>query len=199
MNHRIRRAIGKAKLTDKYLVDATVSFFSNVETGKVGRACWHVIAGLPGETTEDVVQFGGVLMGINDRLQEKRCLEIHWQPFQPLPGTPMQWCAAGGGARRLASRLKSWEKLPFLSVRNIAGRGDEMALMCSILARSDERGVGLMEAYADGVLTPELARAISGTHERELSVSDKLPWDFVQHATPRRILERAYNVMVSRL
>lgn len=199
LSHRIRRAIGKPKLTDDYLVDATVAYLSRVDEKSVGRACWHVIAGLPTETLSDVQSFGKVLQRINDKLHVKRNLEIHWQPFQPLPGTPMQWCAAGGGARKLAARLKSWEHMPFLRMRSFPGRGDEMAIMCSILARSDKRGVGVIEAYRDGVLTTALARAITGTSEHELDPSDPLPWDFVQHSYSRHILERAHSVMMRRL
>ena len=91
-----------------------------------------------------------------------RNLSLHWQPFQPLPGTPAQWLPAGRGARKMLAPFEGL-KTQFCVVRNLAGRTDRTALICSALARSDNRAVNLLEAYADDPGLPvELAQQLCG-------------------------------------
>ena len=200
ISQRLRAAVGKPNLTDEYLAQSTAEFFRRIEGDSMGKTCWHVIAGLPTERASEALDLGLVIQRINELSSgTARELEIHWQPFQPLPGTPMQWCAAGTGARKLAARIKSWERLPWCRIKQIAGRGDNTALICSALARSDERGIRIMEEYPSGELTPERACEISGATFGEISVSEELPWDFVQHHYHRETLEKAHHVMMKRL
>lgn len=201
VSFRLRRAVGKGYLTDDRLVDDTVRFLNAIEGDGVGRAAWHVIAGLPTERLDDARQLDSVVRRIDERRRWKkhRNLSIHWQPFQPLPGTPMQWCAAGRGARLMAGALSGLESLSWVRVRHVTGRTDDMARVCSVLARSDERGAALLEALAAGRVTVQDAERITGTTEGALDPDAPLPWDFVRTTHDKSVLRRAYDVMQSRL
>lgn len=201
VSHRLRSAVGKGYLTDDRLVEDTCTFFGRVDEASVGRGAWHIIAGLPGERRFEAVDLLKVIQRIEDRQHGKRQrnLTLHWQPFQPLPGTPMQWCAGGGGARRQAALLKPAERNTWVRVRQLLGRTDGMALVCTILARADERGAGLLEALADGPVSPERAAIIAGTGAGTIDPDAPLPWDFVRQHYERATLRRAYDVMMGRL
>jgi len=201
ISHRLRGAVGKGYLTDERLVSDTMTFFDRVDDNSVGRGAWHLIAGLPTERPEEVLGFIRMIADMNERCHGKRArnLTLHWQPFQPLPGTPMQWCPAGGGARRLSGMIRGIEKLPWVRVRQLVGRTDEMAKVCTILSRADERGADLLEAMADGKVTVERAEAITGRGCGQIDPDSPLPWDFIHQHYGRDVLRRAYDVMMRRL
>lgn len=199
VSHRLRAAVGKGYLTDERLAADTVRFFTSIEGDGKGRAAWHVISGLPTETFAEVRQLIGVVDDIDRRMRGKtaRNLSIHWQPFQPLPGTPMQWCAAGSGARLHADALK--ERGSWCRVRSVGGRTDSMALLCSVLARSDERGAALLEAMAAGRVDVRAAEALTGSTIGALDPDGPLPWDFIAQHYDRATLRRGYDATMRRL
>lgn len=202
VSYRLRRAVGKAYLTDDRLITDTLRFFASIEDDRIGRAAWHLMAGLPTESRREVISLMYVLRAINEgrRGKTSRYLALHWQPFCPLPGTPMQWCACGGGARDLMRLLQdTTARLPWVHVRHLVGRTDDMAQLCTILARSDERGADLLEAVAAGRVTIPEAEQITGTTAGALDVEASLPWDFIAQWQPKPVLQRAYRVMMERL
>lgn len=201
VSHRLRAAVGKGYLTDERLIADTCTFFASIEGDGKGRGAWHVIAGLPGERPQDTLELASVVRAIDERRRGKtpRNLTIHWQPFQPLPGTPMQWCAGGSGARRQAATMRSAEGLPWVPMRQLTGRTDAMALVCVILARSDRRGADLLEALADRCVEADGAAQIAGVGCGALDPDALLPWDFVETWQPKTTLRRAYDVMMRRL
>lgn len=201
VSYRLRQAVGKGYLTDERLISDTCRFFDTIEGDSKGRAAWHVIAGLPTERPREAIDLGRVIQEIDKRRRGKapRNLSLHWQPFQPLPGTPMQWCAAGTGARKMASFVRGSEGLPWCRVRQVGGRTDDMALVCSVLARSDERGADLLEHMSERRVTPDEAAEIAGVGHGALDPDAPLPWDFIQQHYPKETLRRAYDVMISRL
>lgn len=200
VSHRLRAAVGKAYLTDERLIADTLRFFDSIEGDTKGRAAWHVMAGLPTERPTEALELMRVVDEIDRRRRGKtaRNLSLHWQPFQPLPGTPMQWCAAGTGARRMVAMMggkrRSWCK-----ARHVAGRTDSMALVCASLARADERGADLLEALAAGKVSPTEAEQLSGSTTGALDPDAPLPWDFIEQHHDRGTLRRAYDVMMRRL
>lgn len=201
VSYRLRRAVGKGYLTDDRLIDDTVRFFRMIADDLKGRAAWHIIAGLPTERPMEAMALGRVVREIDNRMRggKTKNLALHWQPFQPLPGTPMQWCPAGRGARKMAGMLTDLTRLHWVTTRHVTGRTDDTALICSILVRSDERGANLLEALGKGPVDLARARALTGTHEGQLDPDVPLPWDFVETQHPRETLRRAYDVMVKRL
>lgn len=181
LSWRLRQAVGKAYLTEDRLVSDTVRVFDQIDDGTRGRTAWHMIAGLPGEQPGDVIEFARMLGRLDQAMAGRtgRNLAIHWQPFQPAPGTPMQWMPAGGGARRIISQLTPTTRaFRWLRVSHAAGRTDRMAGLCAVLARSDERGADLIAAVgADPGLVVEAAEAITGGTAGWMD--GPLPWDFV--------------------
>lgn len=198
---RLRRAVGKGYLTDDRLASDTLTFFGRVDSASVGRGAWHVISGLPTERASEALEMLAVLERINDGLRgrRRRNLTLHWQPFQPLPGTPMQWCGAGGGARRLASMLRGAEHMDWLGVRQLVGRTDDVALVCTILSRADRRGADLLTALGAGRVSARDAERIAGVGSGPLDPDAPLPWDWIETRYPRAVLRRAYGVMLRRL
>lgn len=202
VSYRLRRAVGKAYLTDERLIDDTTRFLASIDGDTRGRAAWHLITGLPTEQPLEARELARVVTEIDRRRAntQHRNLHLHWQPFQPLPGTPMQWCAAGHGARRTPAALGDLTRLGWVRVRHVYGRTDRMATLCTILSRSDERGADLLEAIQhDQHLTIPDAETITGTHARHLDPDDPLPWDFVRTRWTRDHLVRAHQVVHSRL
>lgn len=201
VSERLRRAVGKGYLTSERLIADTVRFFSTIEGEGRGRGAWHIISGLPGERRGEELELGNVIKQIDSRMRGKthRNLSLHWQPFQPLPGTPMQWCAGGTGARRKIQMLSHVERLPWVRVRQLGGRTDSMALVCTVLARADERGATLLEQLAERTVTPSEAEGLAGTTLGPLDPDGPLPWDFIRTAHDRSVLRRVYDVMMSRL
>lgn len=207
VSYRIRRAVGKGYLTDERLENDTIRFFESLlpdSTGKpsAGRAAWHVIAGWPTEKPQETIDLLRVVNRIVDRWHGKptKRLAIHWQPFQPLPGTPAQWCAAGAGAKKQAAFFEfSKKESPWVYLTQQGGRTDLMCLVTTILCRSDERGADLLEAMDRGRVLPEQAEAITGATHQALDPDAPLPWDFVAQHYKRDVLRRAYDVMMSRL
>lgn len=201
VSHRLRAAVGKGYLTDERLVADTCAFFDRIEGDGKGRGAWHVIAGLPTERPVETLQLAKAIQAIDQRRRGKtpRNLTIHWQPFQPLPGTPMQWCAAGSGARKHAQLLRSVEGLPWMPMRQLVGRTDGMAELCTVLSRSDRRGADLLEAFAAGPVSLTDAERITGATRGALDPDAPLPWDFVRQHYGRDVLRQAYDVMMRRL
>lgn len=201
VSYRLRRGVGKGYLTDERLVSDTVRFFESIEGDGKGRAAWHLIAGLPTEGRRDALDMINVVTEIDQRMRGKtaRNLSMHWQPFSPLPGTPMQWCAAGGGARRMAGLMRGLTRLDWCRVRHVTGRSDTLSHLCAILARSDERGARLIEAYADGAISVDAAQEMTGSTLGEIDLDAELPWDFVTTHMPKDRVRKAYEVMMDRL
>lgn len=199
VSYRLRAAVGKGYLTDERLVEDTLRFFATLEGEGKGRAAWHVISGLPTERLEDTRDLIAVLDELDRRQRGKtaRNLSIHWQPFQPLPGTPMQWCAAGQGARqhaRMVAKRGTWCR-----VRSVGGRTDMMALLCSVLARSDVRGADLLEAVAERDVTVIEAERMTGSPTGALDPDASLPWDFIRAHYDQGTLRKAHGAMMRRL
>lgn len=204
VSFRLRVAVGKSFLTDERLVRDTVAYFSRVKDDLWGRAGWHLIAGLPGERPGEALDLMKVIQRIEANLPKKsrKGLTLHWQPFQPLPGTPMQWCAAGGGVRAMAAMLAPLEKdswSPWLKVRQLKGRTDEVARLCAVLSRADERGADLIAAMADRRVSAKEAQSIAGATWGEIPLDSPLPWDFVRQWQPKEVLAKAHGAMMRKL
>jgi hypothetical protein len=206
VSYRIRRAVGKAYLTDERLVSDTLRVFESLAPSKSGRdspgrIAWHLISGWPTETRKEVMALVEMIQRIaNEWRGPTKRLAVHWQPLQPLPGTPAQWCAAGHGAKKQAGLLEwALDTMPAIYLTQNGGRTDQMALVCASLARSDRRGAALLEALEKSRVTPDEAAAISGATHGALDPDAPLPWDWIEHAYPRRTLRRAYDVMMRRL
>jgi len=207
VSHRLRAAVGKGYLTDERLVDDTIRFFETLapdKSGKpsAGRAAWHLIAGWPTEQRQETMDLIKVVQRIDEQWKGRptKRLAIHWQPFQPLPGTPAQWCPAGKGAKKQAA-LFEWaiETSPWLYLTQQGGRTDPMCLTTTVLCRSDERGADLLEALDDRIVRPDEAAEIAGIGYGQLDPDAPLPWDFVRQWYGPETIRKAYDAMMRRL
>lgn len=203
VSERLRLAVGKGYLTDKRLIRDTVNVLQRIEGNFYGRSAWHLISGLPSERREEINDIKHVIREIDKRLPglQRRTLSLHWQPFQPLPGTPMQWFGVGGGVLEKAKQCKDLERLPKLRVTQETGRRDYMAAATTILSRATPKGgANILELFAQGdrVPIPQM-RAIAEAQEGEIRMEEPLQWDVFDYAYPRPILERAYKAVVRRM
>jgi hypothetical protein len=180
MTWEARQMVGKGYLTDARLVADTAAHLRRIEGDGKGRAAWHMITGLPGESPADPLGFVDRVLRPLDaaqRGQTPRNLSLHWQPFQPLPGTPMQWCGCGGGARRVAGQVRDATRdLRRVQVRCHAGRTDAMARLCTVLARSGPEAVGVLEMLAGGMVDPAVAVGVCGVGWGPLDPGGDVPW-----------------------
>lgn len=201
VSERLRRAFGKGYLTNERLIADTATFLSTIEGDTVGRAAWHLIAGLPTERPEESLDLVRVVTSIQRRQRgrKKRVLSLHWQPFQPLPWTPAQWFGCGGGARSQIAVMRAAERDPWLPLRQLGGRTDDMAKVCTTLARSHGEGAVRLLAGLRSKVTPEQAESLAGVGYGSLDPDDDLPWDFIDGAYSRAQLRRAYDVTLRRL
>lgn len=170
-----RRIAGKGHLTDDRLVSDTVRTLDAIQGDWKGRIAWHLIAGFPGEQSDDVFDLLDVLHRINDEIRKPRNLSLHWQPFSPTSGTPLQWFATGGGARRLAGMIEDGFNGRRLGVIHRTGRTNDMARLCTVLGRADERAVDVFELQRPSV---DDAMAATGATWQTLDPNEPLPWDF---------------------
>ena len=203
VSHRLRAAVGKGYLSDERLTEDTIRFLDNVEEEYYGRAAWHLIAGLPTERADEVFHLHRVIRNIDEGMKhaKRRNLALHWQPFQPLPGTPMQWFGCGRGVREMAGTFKDLTGLHNLRVRQLTGRTNFMAAATTILARATPQGgARVLEAMAHLPL-PSLPalREMAEAHEGPLDVSRPLPWGFIDYAYPENTLRKAYENTVRKL
>ena len=200
ISHRLRRIVGKGRLTDERLVSMTAAVLDRIEGNGKGRTVWHIMAGLPSERPAEILEMHRVLDELDNRrrCRTPRNLNVHWQPFQPIPGTPMQWCAAGSGARRLAAMLRGAGG-DWVQVRHVTGRTDRIAAICSALARADGQAVRLLEACAQGSrMSPAAAELLTGSTARTLDPDAPLPWDWIDYHWNRAALRKVYDATRNR-
>ena len=95
--------------------------------------------------------------------------------------------------------LRPFEGRTWCRLRQVGGRTDHMALVCSVLARADERGADLLEALSERRVTPDESTVIAGVGYGPLDPDAPLPWDFIAQSYARSILRRAYDTMMRRL
>jgi len=201
VSHRLRRAVGKGALTDDFLTDSTVAVLDAVQGEGQGRTAWHIIAGLPTQRLAEARDLAAVVrrIGMARLTGVRRNLAIHIQPFQPLPGTPLQWCSVGRGARILARMIGDVPPHSSLHVWTQAGRSDRMAAICTILSRAGPSAVALLDALGSGDVSPRDACALAETSFGALDLDEPLPWGWISYSTAESILRKAHGVAMRRL
>ena len=207
-SHRLRRMVGKGRLTDDYIVEEVGAYWR--AGGR--RLMFHLIGGLPGETDADAEQFAELL----DRLEsmasgvgERVHMEIGRQPFGPLPHTPMQWCAPGITTERIGAAVARHVGGARLAVIDKTGQPVSEALINSLVMRGGPEVTALVEAGPPRLpRDPRMARASwlgwvrrAGLDpERYLGAWDPdapTPWDHIRSAHDVEEIRRAHRRIVS--
>lgn len=184
---RVRKRIGKARLSNEFIVEATADLFRRYNKHGVesSRVAWHMISGLPGEKIDDLDELANTLREL-ERVMMRRdkvtgFIQIRWQPLFPQPGTPFQWCAPGNNAELWATELKrKIGKTYALKLSHVGGRRNEKNIRVLSLARSDRGNQNIPEIDLNGSVG-------------ELNLGDSLPWDFIHGQFRRDTLELAYR------
>lgn len=201
MSHRLRKAVGKARLTDDYIIGEMVAFW---EAGG-RRAMWHMIGGLPSECDEDEAAFTALLRRLRrEAPRDARLhLELGRQPFGPMPHTPMQWFAPGLTSERVGRAIEAaGVNDGVLAFDEKAGQTLRSALYSVLVMRGGAEVTSLIEAGAPSLgmdPRPEWERWVTaaGLNPRHYvsawPVARPVPWDFVVSANERPALEKAYQ------
>lgn len=208
LSHRLRRAVGKARLTHDYIVREIEAYWS--AGGR--RLMFHLIGGLPGETDADADEFAELLAELESATGNTRQhLEIGRQPFGPLPHTPMQWFAPGLTTERVGRVVRRYVRGARLAVTDKAGQSYASALVNAVVMRG---GPEVAQIVEDG--HPRLPEApvpallawrrwlgrygLDGArYLAEWDVDAPTPWEHVRSAFGREELARAYHATRERL
>lgn len=203
VTERVRRKIGKSRLTNDFIVEAMCALYER-QGARRGEPCertnWHMISGLPGERVSDTWELGQTIMKLDSAMLDRRLagqLTIRWQPLMPCPGTPAQWLAAGPESEDWSRTLARYVRRPYsLRIEHGTGRGERKHLLTCLLARSDRRGAKLIERESRESVSPTTATEITGATVDALDVNSPLPWDFIEGYYQRALLEKAYRKLV---
>lgn|SRR5512145_34210 len=203
VTERVRRRIGKSRLTNEFIVEAMCGLYERqrVRSEPCERTNWHMISGLPGESAEDTWELAQTVRRLDAEMLQRRLtgqLTIRWQPLMPCPGTPSQWLAVGPCSepwgRALARHIG---RTYCLKLEHGTGRRERKHMLTCLLARSDRRGAKLIAAESKAQVSTESAALITGATTEELDTGSPLPWDFVEGYYTRRLLEIAHRKLVS--
>jgi len=80
----------------------------------------------------------------------------------------------------------------------MTGRTDEMARLCTVLSRADERGSGLLARMADRNVSADEAAELCGVGWGVLPVDASLPWDWIEGWMPKGALARCHKAALAR-
>lgn len=204
LSHRLRRAVGKPRLTNDYIVQEVEAYWRS--GGR--RLMFHLIGSLPTESDLDAMEFEELLdrlAYIAHSLRVRFHLEVGRQPFGPLPHTPMQYCAPGISTERIGRVVARHVGGPYLAVVDKEGQRPPEALLNAIVMRGGREVAPLVEggpprlprhlAMARATLSAWLRRA-GLNPERYWSRWDPdapTPWEHVRSAHPPEMLRRQYR------
>lgn len=198
---RLRRAVGKGRLTNDYIVDQVEAYWQ--AGGR--RLMFHLIGGLPSESDADAEEFGDLLDRLALAAPERVHLQIGRQPFGPLPHTPMQWFAPGLTTERIGRVVARHVRGSRLAVLDKSGQTYAAALLNAVAMRGGPEVAPLMEAGPPRLPSSPLAarmrwegwlRGAGLDPGRYLGAWDPdapTPWEHVQSAYPRETVRRAYD------
>lgn len=202
-SHRLRRAIGKGRLSDDYIVQRMGDYWR--AGGRM--AMWHLIGGLPGETDEDARALVDLLHRVESEAAstgERMHLSIGRQPFGPMPHTPMQWAAPGLSTDRLGAAVRRHRKGRSLAVLDKHGQREAQALIHAVVLRG---GPEVRQVVLDGRPTIREGRFARrqaemwlrsygldpGRYYGEWDPAEPTPWSHIRSAYPLAELQRHWR------
>ncbi|MEW6710151.1 MAG: radical SAM protein [Candidatus Riflebacteria bacterium] len=171
----------------------------------------YFMMGLPFETNADVEGIAELVLkieGICRTLKPRKQISISLSGFVPKPFTPFQWSPQASMEELKQKRIVVRQRLQN-SNSKISWREEYLCLLEAVLSRGDENVSRLIlaafkngckfdgwnehfkqsaweKAFADCGLDP-------AAYTRQISISEKLPWDFVDFQVPRAFLEKEYR------
>lgn len=211
VSYRIRRAVGKPRLTEKVIVDGIAAYW------KAGgrRLLLHVIGGFPTEGPADYEELEALMAALGGAaasVPETVHVTVGRQPFNPMPHTPMQWFAPGLDTSRIGGILARTFRGRSgagggsgLHIVETPGQQPPEAMLNAIAIRGGDEVWPLMRVGAPSLPreTPSarlrLHRLCEGIGRPlsaflgPLPVDAPLPWSCVQSAFPLETLAREHR------
>ncbi len=167
----------------------------------------YFMLGLPRETVADVKEIGRFVNEIA-RLCGGRQVRMNLTPFIPKPHTPLQW-AGFADLTEIREKMNLLKKM--LSRKNIKPKWEspEAAWVQTLLSRGDERiGEVIEYVYRQGGIFQEWSEFFNfslwqegcvktgvdpNDFLKELSIEERLPWDFIDVGVSKEFLKREYQ------
>jgi radical SAM superfamily enzyme YgiQ (UPF0313 family) len=195
---RLRRVVNK-DFSDDQIVQAA----ENALSQGMQHVKMYFMCGLPTEDEEDLLGMARLAVRIREEVmvgharQRGRMgrLSLSVNPFVPKPWTPFQWAAMQGqAALKRKKRLLERELAPLGIELEFAS--PRQAFLQTLMSRGDRRCADLLE-LAQREAGGDLRRALGRwQHDpdyfvtREVAVSERLPWDFVDQGLEKEYLAR---------
>ncbi len=200
MSHRLRRAMGKPKLTDDYVVDRMSDYWS--AGGEF--VILHMIGGIPTESEADEHEFDDLLMRLMDVGSRRRHIQVGRQPLNPMPHTPMQWLPPGLRTERIGRVVRRYTGDRLLTISDAHGQREVSAILSAVLTRGGPETAHVLLRGRPRVRAGWLARRQLAAWARGYGIdledrlstwptSRPLPWSCVESAVPVRSQLRAYR------
>lgn len=199
LSHRIRRAVGKPRLTDEVIAKGLGDYWR--QGGR--RVLLHVIGGFPTEGQADVDAFAELLERLGQEaagLGETIHAKVGRQPFNPMPHTPMQWMPAGLHTAHIGAAL-SRGRWGALQVTETPGQQPPEAAINALAIRG---GAEIWPPMRQGApklprewpiarmrlakLCRDMGRSLE-SYTGPIEVGAPLPWDMVRSAFAASTLE----------
>lgn len=207
---RIRRAVGKPRLTHEYVVQKVQDYW------RAGgeRLMFHFIGGWPSEGPQDWQELDDLFADLANvaasatfapgQTDRRKRIEIGRQPFNPMPHTPFQWWAPGLVTDGIGSVLARWQGWQTLNLEDKVGQQPGNAALNAVVLRGGpEVGRLLVEGQPSlraGTAGVESVRAWlrqRGFNPQHylgpLPLSRALPWAFIKSGWPVEEQERNFR------
>jgi len=199
-SERMRRIINKG-INEAQILDAVEML---VHGGILNLKLYFMI-GLPGEKEEDIEAIVNLCNEIKCRFlqtsrQKKRIgnITVSVNPFVPKPFTPFQWVAMDdiGNLNRKINRIR--DGLRKTANVRVQAESPRHSFVQALLARGDRRVSDLLSLALKnhGNWSRTLKETTLDVHffaSRERSLTELLPWDFIDHGIHKDFLVREYQ------
>ena len=217
-SQRLRNVI-KKNITEEMILDAVLTLYENGWS----RVKFYFICGLPTETLEDMDEMANLLSKIKyqcKQLKKEKGL-THGMDitctlsiFVPKPFTPFQWCGQMP-LDKVTEHIKYLkEKIAHIKGVKINYHEQATSQLEAVLTRGDKSLCKYIEAlykkgcyldawgeYFDEQIWLDTAKEIginlANLAQKEYSLEDELPWDFINVGLDKKWLINEYNLALN--
>lgn len=205
VSHRLRRAVGKGRLSADYVVEQLEAFWQ--AGGR--RTMLHLIGGLPTEGDSDREEFADLLERLDGAARGAAPhgqihLQIGRQPFGPLPHTPMQWFAPGLTTAGIGAVIQPFVGGRCLNVYDKSGQTEPEAYVNAIVMRGGREVTPLLLQGKPRLREGRALRGQAHAYVRGFGLDPAryygrwdpdapTPWAHIESAFPVEEQRRAYH------
>ncbi len=203
-SQRLRDVI-KKNITEEQIIEAATTLYENGWT----RMKLYFIAGLPTETLEDMDEMAELLAKIK-RAAKGLQITCTVSIFVPKPFTPFQWCGQMDLDKVMQHIYHLKDKIKHLKGVKINYHDKAMSQLEAVLTRGDDSLCDYIEAlYKKGCYldawgehfnwqvwretADELGINLSELAQRNYSLDEPLPWDFIDVGIEKEWFRKEYE------